>query len=195
MKYKDTHPEHVHLRTKDFLSEVPPQAIFNVFKDLIDWYQVNLPLWVVLNFFGEHLTGNEDEQQVQCRLPEHGTRDNHASARYFSYDRDTGKQKQTIHCFKCQKSTNSIGLLFKHLTQTQGMKPVEVFQFIEDNFQLEFPKSIVLEFDPETYYSFDGPSNLLMQELIDLNNKIQESRALKLQGVAPFRHRLKEILL
>lgn len=125
--------------------------------DIKDYYNLQIPLWKLLNKEGIYqVDEGVDALQIPCILNSHGSSDNHASARYYSYDRETGEYKETYYCFKCNKSYRSFDLIVQLAQDKIELPFSEVFDYIEREYRVKFPLNILLDFDPDEYYTFEN---------------------------------------
>jgi hypothetical protein len=93
--------------------------------------------------------------QVNCLLFEHGSNDFNKSARYYSYDRNTGEDKEGVFCFKCQKYLTPFWYLYKMEKDYRSVQIKDFFLFIKKIFRVDFPRHLILDFDPEAFYTFE----------------------------------------
>lgn len=157
MKIRDIHPEFINLSEEDFISQIPYPPIFNLFMDISDYYDKELPLWQVLRNYGIYdVDEYSDQIQINCLNLEHGSTDFHKSARYFSINRETGEYRPSVYCYKCNKLLTSFWYLYKYEKDHHSLNIKEIYLMIWKKFGVKFPRDLVLEFDPDTFFSFDN---------------------------------------
>lgn len=124
-----------------------------------DYYNNHISLWWLLNQEGIHqVDQGVDALQIPCILKSHGSADNHASARYYSYDRETMEYKETYYCFKCGRSYRSFDLIVQLAKDKVELEFYEVFDYINKVYKVKFPYDLLLEFDPDEFYTFETSS-------------------------------------
>lgn len=156
MKFRTLHPEFVNLPEEDFIDRIPYQTVINLFMQIADYYNENLKLWEILRTYGIYDVDEYTEQaQVSCLCVEHGSSDHHKSARYFSVDRDTGNHRPAVYCYKCNKLLTTFWLLYKYEKDHHDLNSKEIFKLISKTFRVPFPRDLILDFDPEKFFTFD----------------------------------------
>lgn len=177
MRYGDLHPELSSLGEAEFIKSIPSNMIFTLLEEISGAYNSRLSLAFILNSYTQAgLTDQDDERQVHCIWPEHGTTDKNKSARYFKFDRNTGLKDEKVYCYKCDKAKTAFWYLFgiskaykSHETMTDFM--VDLYKV----WGACFPREIVLNFDMDSYYSdFDSKSSevSLMSVYDEVRNRI-----------------------
>lgn len=143
------------------------KTLFPNFRKVADYYVEHLPLWKVLNYYmgADELDEYTEEYQVPCLLPDHGSGDYHRSARYYMYDRETEEESPAVYCFKCSSVKNSFSLLMEKERNEDG-KLIDVFNMIEEKWGVPFPKDIILDFDPDTYFVFEDDESVQRKKKI-----------------------------
>lgn len=140
---------------KDFFKAVQWGTIFNLFSQIAEYYDNALSMISILRYYGLDYVGEgEDHIQVNCLLVEHGSRDVNKSARYYSYDRNTGEPKEGVYCFKCQKYLTPFWYIHKLEKEYREISIIDFFLWIKVVFRVDFPRDLVLDFDPNTFYTF-----------------------------------------
>lgn len=174
MKLRDKVPEWVGAPTNVLLD-----AIQNTMSDLIfqiaDAYKLTLPMWRVLQEYGYDVGPDDGEVQLHCRLPSHGGVDNNKSARYFPSDRDTGGAWGGVHCWKCQKRKTAFWYVHAMEKGRSDATIRDVIEFIQQRFRVPFPRDVVLDFDPDEFYSLSGPG--VVRD--DLSARFAQARAVR----------------
>lgn len=183
MKLRDLNPELVKLNTEDLIQRVKYSYIFALMDQISEYYSESLALWKVLNYYGIPEPDAEIEQcQVSCLLVEHGSGDKHASARYFSFDRETGLRKEQVYCYKCSKILSSFWYIYKYEKDYHELNMKDVFIFIQKTFGVQFPKDLILEFDPEKFYTFDSEDDrITIMEKFNRADKIRDYKNTDIQ--------------
>jgi hypothetical protein len=177
MKLKDSNPDIKYLPLKEFIDSVKWNTIFSMFSQIADYYDSRLSLISILNYYGLDIDKGSEEIQVQCLFLEHGSEDRNKSARYYSYDRTTGEPKEGVYCFKCQKYYTSFWYLYKLEREYKKLNLLDFFLWVDKIFKVNFPKKLVLEFDPESFYSFENLED--KQNILDLFKYAKDLRRLK----------------
>lgn len=165
MKLRDTNPNLIDLSLEEFFKVVRWSTIFSLFPQIAEYYNSRLSMVYILNYYGmDYVTSGVDHMQVNCILIEHGSQDINKSARYYSYDRNTGEAKEGVWCFKCQKYLTPFWYLYKIEKEYKDVQIFDFFLWIKKVFRVDFPKDIVLDFDPDSFYTFEdveGRQNVL----------------------------------
>ena len=159
MKFRLSHPDFENFSDEEFIDKVPYDKIIHLFMKIADYYNKSIPFWRVLQSLGIYdVDQHTEESQVSCMLIEHGSADSHKSARYFSHDRDTGEYRPAIYCYKCNKLLTTFWFLYKYEKDNHGLNSKEIFKLISSKYKIPFPRELVLDFDPDTFFSFDENS-------------------------------------
>lgn len=156
------------------------KTIVPLIPDLIEYYDNEMNLFEIINHYSdESLDGSEDEVQVHCCFPEHGGSDNHKSARYYSRDRDSGENRESLYCFKCQIRRGAF-LTSLHIERHNRDKwsIVDHFKFLEDN-SIVFPRYIIEDFDPDKYYTWDAEEAGYKTKVLKIFESVERIRELK----------------
>jgi len=178
MKLKEINPKLKNLPTKEFLTTIQWSTIFNLLPQVAEYYNSRLSMIQVLNHYGMGLEGGDtDEIQVNCIFLEHGSEDRNKSARYYAYDRNTCEAKEGVYCFKCQKYYTTFWYLYKMEREYRNMDLINFFLWIKVQFGVDFPKDMVLDFDPDSFYTFDGPGD--RQNILSLFSYAKTLREIK----------------
>jgi hypothetical protein len=161
MKLGDAYPSLKEYDAPTLLSKVDPQTIFAVLPALEAYYVQHLPLWRVLQYYGEgRVSPSDQEANVGCFLLSHGGTDAHKSAKYYTVDRNTGAYSPKVFCFKCSVIKNSFYYTYAMEKDFRRLKFLDIFDFINRTFKVPFPTSIVLDFDPDVYYAIGNSSDV-----------------------------------
>ena len=182
MKLKTKLANYEHLSLKDFCIRVGLEdAIFPCMDDIREYYNDKLPLWRILNCYGvDDVIEGDESQQVPCILESHGSGDLHASARYYSYNRETLELDESYYCFKCESRLTSFDLIFRMEKDRNELKFTDLFDFIRSKFKVDFPYHIILEFDPKEYFVLEGEEATTKSRKAISNFKMAEDiRSLK----------------
>lgn len=156
MILRDMHPKWAKFPSKELLEQVSYNHIFCLLDEFTQYYNDKLSLCMILSRLGvdEVLEGTE-EQQVPCILIEHGTRDTHASARFYSFNRESGEHVAAVYCHKCGKRLTAFWYLYKYLKDYHGVKLKAYFLKLEKEYGVPFPRDLVLNFDPKIFFTFE----------------------------------------
>jgi len=154
MKTIDLHPEYVSLPDEELITSIPGNLITPLMESLSSYYDSKLNMQQVYSIYGHELFLGNDQQQVVCLLPSHGSQDRHPSARFYPVDRNTGELRHAVYCHKCQKMTTPFWLLYKRESFFSGIHMRDLFLFLKKTFQIPFPRHIYFDFDPQEYFTF-----------------------------------------
>ena len=135
----------------DFKIRIRPY-IFMCFKSLVDYYDTHLDFREVLSHYGVSVY-DTDEQQVTCKLLEHGGVDITPSARFYKYDRETGKERHSVYCHKCNKLLTPFWYVYSMERDYRQENIWGVVDNIKKYYKIPFPRYIFNTFDPEKYQS------------------------------------------
>ncbi|HEC66804.1 MAG TPA: hypothetical protein ENI23_16135 [bacterium] len=162
MKLIESNPALAQLSTEKLLDSIDfGKTVVPNLTEIYNYYDEHLPLWRVLNYCGvEEVDENSDAIQVTCTLYSHGTADHHKSARYYSHDRETGAAVGAVYCFKCDKVHRAGSYLYTFLKTYQGKNIFDFFFILENQFQVPFPRQILLDFDADEYYTFENEKRI-----------------------------------
>jgi len=140
-------------------------------------------LWKVLNHYGiDEPDAATEQAQIPCLLVEHGSSDRHSSARYFSFDRETGTHKEQVYCYKCSKILNSFWYIYKYERDFHELNIKDVFLFITKTFGTPFPSDLILDFDPEKFFTFDSEDDRAASiEKFKLADKVRAYKDIDIQ--------------
>lgn len=178
MKIRDLHPDLGRVSLDRFFEVVKWGTIYNLFPQIAEFYNSRLSMVRILNYYGmDYVTEGVDHMQVNCLLLEHGSDDFNKSARYFSYDRNTGDAKEGVYCYKCQKYLTPFWYLYAIEKERKKITLLEFFQFVKRIFRVDFPRNLVLDFDPDSYYTFDDVGE--RQNVLSLFSYAKSLRELK----------------
>lgn len=155
MKLRDTNPNLSKVSLEEFFNVVRWGTIYSLFPQISEFYNNQLSMVLILNYYGlDYVVEGVDHMQVNCLLLEHGSQDFNKSARYYSYDRNTGEPKEGVWCFKCQKYLTPFWYLYKMEKEYKNVPIVEFFLWIKKVFRVDFPRDLILDFDPDSFYDF-----------------------------------------
>lgn len=139
-----------------FLEKISNSSIYNLFLEIAKKYEQQIPLWKVINFYRDaDLSDYDDEVQVTCSLAEHGSGDKHKSARYFKYDRQTGELRPAVYCYKCNRVLTSFWYIYRKERDFRDLDLKGIFLHIWKVWGIDFPRELILDFDPESFYNFE----------------------------------------
>lgn len=154
------------MSTRDFVARCGySKAFYPCLDKVIEYYDSKLSLRTILTRYGVDVPDQTDVMQIPCLLPSHGTRDIHNSARYYSYDRESGEAKEAIYCFKCRVKKTGFSLVLALEREYRGKTLMDVLELMEGQFGIPFPKEILLDFDPDTYFTFEEDDSKIQQVL------------------------------
>lgn len=156
MKLKDLFPDLEKVSTEEFLEKIKGSTLIDMMSELVDHYNINLRLWEILNHYGvDKVDETTEAMQVPCLLYEHGSGDVKNSAKYFSYDRETGDNSESVYCYKCQKKLTAFWFIYKYEKEYNGKNFKGILLYIKKIFKVDIPRKLILEYDPESKYSFE----------------------------------------
>lgn len=137
-----------------------------ILKDLSEYYDSKLKYSQILSNYGVDIVVNGSDQNVNCVLPEHGTKDTHASSKYYTVDRNSGERRESTYCYKCQRTMTAFWFLF-HMERTNGnFSVLKLIDLLEITYKIPPPVDLLLDFDPESYYTMEARTeNSLVSEL------------------------------
>lgn len=156
MKVSLMYPKARDMVWEDMINLVGFKTLISCLPQISEYYQERLHYPQVLHNFGVDIDPSDDyDQNVNCVLYSHGGEDRNASAKYYATDTQTGEPLQSTFCFKCMKSYTVFWFLYRML-KDRGKTLEETFKHIELHYGVHFPKHILLDFDPDDYYSVDN---------------------------------------
>ena len=123
--------------------------LIDMMMDFSEYYDKAIPIERVLQRYGIAVDGTR-EVQIPCMFPEHGSMDNHYSARYYPMDRESGEEIGAVHCFKCQKTRRAFWLLYAK--EKEENRLADFFVWLQKAYGVPFPAHMVAEFDPDVAY-------------------------------------------
>lgn len=148
MRYIDIRPDFLGMGVLEVLDKVDMEVVMGCMVDMNAWYEVELPLWRVLAAYGSGGVGEGDESGVvSCRLPGHGGEDFHASAKYFRDDRESGRYRPAVYCYKCQKVLTSFWYVHTQEKARRGLNLRGVLKFIYERFGVSPPLKLWWDWD------------------------------------------------
>lgn len=166
MKLRERHPDLVTTPSAELLRKINRETIFATLPELAEAYTTTLPMWRVLHHYGQtHINEHDTEKQVNCLWLSHGSIDRNRSARYFSTDRNTAEARGAVYCYKCQRSLTSFWYVYRMEHDSHERSLIDTLLFIETTFGVKLPRDVILDFDPDTYYSFADAQNTSSQLL------------------------------
>jgi hypothetical protein len=177
MKLRESNPNLKFLPIEEFINSVKWNIIFSLFAQIANYYDLKLSLISILNHYGLDISEGSEEIQIQCLFLEHGSEDRNKSARYYSYDRTTGEPKEGVYCFKCQKYYTPFWYLYKLEREYKKLNLIEFFVWINKIFKIDFPRDIILDFDPDIFYTFENLEE--KHNFLELFNHAKNLRGLK----------------
>ena len=159
-----------HLRKcsyQEFLGAVPYEGLYENLLELSEDVASKLPLHQILNEMGANILPLSPDQQFRCVLPWHGTQDLHPSARYYTYNRDSGEEEESFYCFKCNEASNSFWLLYKLAKLDNEKIDLRLFlNHLNERYGVEISREIVLMYDPNDLSNLIGGSDSIRQEFL-----------------------------
>lgn len=132
------------------------------------YYSKHMPMWQVLQYYGEDVGPDDTEQQISCLFPQHGTADVHKSARYYGFSRENDENEASVFCHKCHSRKTSLWLIVDKL-KADGADLIQCFEYIEQNFRVPFPRDLLCDLDTDDLMSLDPggePQQEKLQSLI-----------------------------
>jgi hypothetical protein len=189
MKVGELHPEYLGMDCSEFIDKVSMNYVHPVVGAVTEYYDSALSIPDIYAHYGAPLrTLSGDEFQVPCILFEHGGSDVHNSSRFYTRDRESGKDSQRLWCFKCQKFTTPFWLVYKREVDFNGASFREVLKNIWVWFRIPFPLSIVLEFDPSQHYQMEDRNK---EEKLRIFGVAQRLRQQKIEDPGEYLRMLK----
>ena len=188
------YPEAENLPLKEFFGIVDLGHLSYLLDELSEYYTQNLPMWWVLRQYGLNVESTDEYPvQISCLWDEHGGPDENPSARYFPMNRESGMREGSVYCYKCQITKTSLWYVHNLEKQRQEFNLLDVFEWIENEWKVNFPKKYFLDFDSDILLSMDDVSkkknHFLFMEALQLNQSgVWRSDLM-------FRQRLYEILV
>lgn len=156
MKVSLMYPQARDLDWEQMINLVGFKNLISCLPQIAEYYQEQLSFPQVLHNFGVDIDPSDDtDQNINCVLYGHGGEDRHASAKYYAHDTQTGEPLQSTYCFKCQKSYTVFWFIYRML-KDRGETLEDTFTYIKMYHNVPFPKHILLDFDPDDYYSVDN---------------------------------------
>lgn len=166
MLFRETNPNWVSMPTDLLLKSIPHVHLRKLMRPVAAWYELNLPMWLVLQSVGyngsggfgyPHIGPGTDEEQLSCILPTHGSTDERPSSRYYQFDKNDGTRCGHLYCWgPCQKAFTSYWYLWTYLRGNFEYGHRKVIVTIEEQFGVPFPREIVLNADPDRLDDFQG---------------------------------------
>lgn len=182
MKLSDEIPllQNETLPTSLFLAAIPAHYLVDMYKQL-EAYYAQYSMYPILRDHGVELDHGEDQQQIACSFSEHGTADDHKSARYYLTDRETGMKSERVYCWKCQKMSTLMGYIIKQGRDHQGLKMSDALVWGERRYGYAVPRDLIRNYDTMAYFSWEsaGGANQKMNMLL---SAAKQARALLLKG-------------
>lgn len=156
MKLRDLNPGLANVSLDEFFIKIQWGTLFSLLPQISEYYDSRLNMVQILHYYGlDYVEQGVDHMQVNCLWSEHGTNDFNKSAKYYSYDRHTGEAKEGVYCFKCQKYLTPFWYLFKMEKDQKGVHIMDFFKWVKRIFGVDFPRDLILDFDPNAFYTFD----------------------------------------
>lgn len=178
MKLRDLNPGLIDVPLDEFFNKIQWGTLFSLLPQISEYYDSRLSLVQILRFYGlDYVEQGVDHMQVNCLLVEHGSNDFNKSAKYYSYDRYTGEAKESVYCWKCQKKLTPFWYLFKMEKDQKGVHIMDFFKWVEKVFGVAFPRDLILDFDPSSFYTFDDIEE--KQSVLSLFSYARSLRKLK----------------
>ena len=156
MRLIDSNPEYAQLSDQDLLKVMAPTLILSQIQAIADAVDDRTPIELVSQIYLPYRISSEnDQEQIPCPLPTHGGVDRNPSARLYRFDRQNNKRRDSIHCFKCNKTVSMFWLAYIILKETRDMRPIEIISEIIFRFNVPLPRNVILNQDPEDMSSID----------------------------------------
>lgn len=156
MKLRNINPELADASLEEFFKKIQWGTVFSLLPQISEFYDNQLSMINVLKYYGlDYVVEGVDHMQVNCLLAEHGSNDFNKSARYYSYDRHTSDAKEGVFCFKCQKYLTPFWYLYKMERDYKSVQIKDFFLWIRRIFRVDFPRHLILDFDPDSFYTFE----------------------------------------
>ena len=187
MKLRDKYPSLAEMQPSVLFRRLDRQPVFAGTAEIANYYTQELPLCDVYNFYGDqlsaqydgyfpHLDSDTSEANISCLLPSHGSADKHRSGKYYSFDRNSGEYRPSVYCFKCQKLSTSLWLVFA-IERERGKDLLDVFDVIFNNFRVAHPVDIVLDFDDEAFYKVQDDVALTLKARFNKAHAIRRKQS------------------
>lgn len=155
MKLRGINPKLSDVPLDQFFALVQWGTIFSLLPQIAEYYNNKLKMIYILRYYGlDYVYEGVDHMQVNCLWVEHGSSDINKSAKYYSYDRYTDNEQEGVYCFKCQKYLTPFWYLYKMEKDYKNVTIFDIFLWIKKIFRVDFPRDLVLDFDPDTFYNF-----------------------------------------
>jgi len=178
MRLRDINPELSNLDLEEFFKAIQWGTVFSLLPQIAEYYNSKISMVYVLNYYGlDYVTSGIDHMQVHCLLLDHGTSDFNKSARFYTYDRNTGEPKEGVWCFKCQKYLTPFWYLYKMEKDFRSRGLLDFFILLRKIFRVDFPKDLILDFDPDSFYTFEGGED--RQNILSLFSYARSLRGMK----------------
>lgn len=153
----------------DFKNILIKSSNTDISENYFRWAQLldaEVELYSVLNYFGISEVGSFDrELQINCLLPNHGTRDSKKSSRYY---RDSNTNTARVHCFKCDKTLSGFWYFYYIKKDSDLDRKSIMISFID-----AFKPSMATDFFLEAEKSIDTKETLSIKQSIDINRKLK----------------------
>ncbi len=177
MKLRDSQPGLKALSQVEFIRQVPWEALMASMESLVGYYTPKISLAGFVSTLGrDEVEYGGGEQQVHCLLPEHGGCDLNRSARYFSANRETGDFEEAIYCYKCGIMLTSFWYVYRYLKEFRGVGFREFFEILLLEYGISFPMDLVLNFEPDTFYSFEKSKGVGIEEKLNFALSLRRTR-------------------
>lgn len=122
-----------------FINTISPLDRLNYLQYISPILDKQIEMYEVLNFYGIHVSPNDIEEQVPCKLPSHGSVDGNKSARYY---KESYTNTSRVHCFKCQKTLSGFWYFYT-IEKDADKKPIEIL--------LDYLRLFKVDIKPEFY--------------------------------------------
>ena len=167
--------------TAEFLKEIPLRYLVDMMPTLEEFYEESYSMLPILRDYGVEIDSVSDNQQVNCSFKEHGTSDNHKSAKFFYEDRNTGKKSERVFCWKCQKVCTLFWYILKQAKDWKDLKMVDALVAAESRYGYRVPRSLILDYNVDNYYNIEKKENKT-QRTMGLYRSAREIRNLLIDG-------------
>ena len=162
------------------IEEIGNEALFALTQATAEYYEQHLPLWRVMNHYGiDDIYSDTEQSYVPCKLASHGTVDKHASASYFTMDRNSGEYRPAFYCYKCQKMLTSFWYTYQmEKDWNEVTKFRDLYKFIWQTFRVPPPLELWFNFDPEEHFADFGADSTQVDVAVFFEDALRV-RALK----------------
>lgn len=191
MRLIELHPDWSGVNDPEkIIDEIGNEALFALTSATAEYYEQHLPLWQVMNHYGiEDVAADTEQAYVPCRLASHGTYDKHASASYFTVDRNSGEYRPAFYCYKCQKMLTSFWYTYQMEKDWNDLtKFRDLYKFIWRTFRVAPPLDIWFNFDAEQHFMDFGSDDTAVDVSVFFREALQVRAMKEVDPRAYLRH-------